>query len=104
MAWVDIIGYAGSVLIAVSITMNNIWKLRWINLFGAGTFAVYGLIVKAYPVFVLNSFITVVDIFYLVQMSRRKDFFTLAEVPKGSYMFLNKFLEFYPGSGGLVYL
>jgi ribosomal protein S18 acetylase RimI-like enzyme len=37
----------------------------------------------------------VVDIFYLVQMSRRKDFFTLAEVPKGSYMFLNKFLEFY---------
>jgi EamA domain-containing membrane protein RarD len=58
MAWVDIIGYAGSVLIAVSITMNNIWKLRWINLFGAGTFAVYGLIVKAYPVFVLNSFIT----------------------------------------------
>lgn len=100
MEWIQIVGYAGSVLIAVSITMNNIWKLRWINLFGASTFAVYGLIVRAYPVFALNSFITLVDIFYLFQMSRRRDYFTLAEVPQGSYMFLQKFLQFYKGDIG----
>lgn len=95
MEWIEIIGYSGSVLIAVSITMNNIWKLRWINLFGAGTFALYGLAVQAYPVFALNSFITLVDVYYLIQMSRKKDYFTLTEVPEGSYLFLQKFLQFY---------
>lgn len=95
MEWIQIVGYAGSILIAVSITMNNIWKLRWINLFGAGTFAVYGLVVQAYPVFALNSFITFVDVYYLIQMSRKKDYFTLTDVPEGSYLFLQKFLQFY---------
>ncbi len=95
MNWVEIIGYTGSVLIAVSLTMNNIWRLRWINLFGAATFAVYGLLTQTYPVFALNSFITLTDIFYLVQIKRRKDYFTLSEVPKGSYLFLTRFLNFY---------
>lgn len=95
MSWINIIGYTGTALIALSITMNNIWRLRWINLFGAATFATYGFLVSAYPVLALNSFITLVDIYYLAQMSRRKDYFTLAEVPEGSYLFLNKFLEFY---------
>lgn len=95
MPWIEIIGYSGSVLVAVSLTMSNIWKLRWINLFGASTFAVYGLLTQTYPVFALNSFIAVTDIFYIVQMSRRKDYFTLSEVPKGSNLFLNRFLKFF---------
>ena len=53
----QIIGYTGSVLVAVSLMMSNIVRLRWINLFGAGTFAIYGLLINAYPVFALNGFI-----------------------------------------------
>ena len=35
MEWQDIIGYTGSALIAISLMMKNIFKLRKINLIGA---------------------------------------------------------------------
>lgn len=92
---IQIIGYAGSVVIAVSLMMNNIWRLRWVNLFGAGTFAIYGLLVNAYPVFALNSFIVVVDIFYLTRISRQKDYFTNLEVNTKTNKYIHKFVNYY---------
>ncbi len=91
----QIIGYIGSVIIAVSLMMNNIWRLRWVNLFGAGTFAIYGLLVNAYPVFALNSFIVAVDIFYLVKISKEKDYFTNLEVKTDTNKYLHKFITYY---------
>ena len=35
MDGIQLVGYVGSVLVAVSLMMNNIWRLRWINLIGA---------------------------------------------------------------------
>ncbi len=93
--WVELVGYAGSVLIAVSLMMNSIRRLRWVNLFGASTFAAYGLLVHAYPVLALNSFIALVDVYYLVQMRRRKDFFELFEIDARYSPFLNRFLEYH---------
>jgi len=94
MTWVELVGYAGSVLVAGSLTMNNIWRLRWINLFGASTLAVYGLLIHAMPVFALNSFITMVDVYYLVRLAQRRDAFSFFEVPPDS-PFLREFLRFY---------
>lgn len=91
----EIIGYIGSVLVAVSLTMKNIVKLRWINLFGASTFAAYGLLVEAYPVFLLNGFITTVDIYYLVDMYKHKDSFSLVPVVANNHLYLDKFLDYY---------
>lgn len=91
----EIIGYCGSILVAVSLTMKNIVKLRWINLFGAATFSLYGLLLGAYPVFVLNGFITVVDIYYLVQMYKTKEKFSLVPVLNDNHIYLNQFLSFY---------
>ncbi len=95
MQWYEIIGYVGSFLIAVSLTMKNIWKLRKINLLGAATFATYGAIIGAYPVLILNSFISLVDIYYLWGMYRKKDYFTLLPTngPQGKYLL--KFLDYY---------
>ena len=36
------VGYLGSVLVSVSLTMSSIVKLRWFNLVGAGIFSFYG--------------------------------------------------------------
>ena len=58
--YVEVIGYVGSVLVAVSLMMKNIYYLRRINLIGAATFATYGLLVGAIPVFVLNGFISLI--------------------------------------------
>lgn len=91
----EIIGYVGSVLVAVSLMMKNILYLRRVNLLGAATFAIYGLLVGAYPVFVLNSFISIVDIYYLYEMNKRKDFFNLMPVLDKNHRYLNKFIKHY---------
>jgi hypothetical protein len=95
MEWQEILGYTGSVLIALSLMMKNIVRLRKVNLFGAFTFAVYGLLVNAYPVLVLNSFIAIVDIYYLIDIYRKKDAFSLMPVLDPNHPYLNKFLNFY---------
>ena len=58
------IGYAASIIIALSMTMNSIVKFRWINLCGAFTFSTYGFLIGAYPVGILNGFIVLVDIIF----------------------------------------
>ena len=62
------IGYAASVIIALSMTMNSIVKFRWINLCGAITFSTYGFLIGALPVGFLNGFIVSVDIYYLFKI------------------------------------
>ena len=93
--WIDIIGYSGSFLIALSLSMKSISRLRRINLIGASTFAVYGLLVQAYPVFVLNGFISAVDIYYLLQMRKQKDYFELLPIRTNESPFLLRFLEYH---------
>lgn len=95
MIWVEIIGYVGSVLVAVSLMMSSLVKLRWINLAGALTFAVYGGLVGAYPVMAVNGFICVVNVVYLWRMSRQRDFFTLLPIRRRDNSFLAGFLEFH---------
>lgn len=95
MDWYQIIGYCGSVLVAASLMMKNILHLRRVNIIGASTFALYGFLVGAYPVLLLNSFITIVDIYYLVDMYRKKEVFSLMPVLDNKHRFLNKFLEYY---------
>lgn len=73
MLWLELYGYLGSVLIAVSLMMADIRKLRWINLVGAGTFASYGLLIGSWPVFVLNGFIVLIDVVHLWQIYRRPE-------------------------------
>ncbi len=95
MNYTELIGYLGSVLIAVSLMMKNIFYLRRINLFGAATFAVYGLLVGAIPVFILNSFISIVDIYYIIEAKRAKAYFTLLPIVQSNDPLLKKFLKFY---------
>lgn len=91
---IEIIGYLGSILVAISLMMKSLLRLRLINLIGASFFTLYGILLDAYPVAVLNGLIVGIDIYYLVQMWRQKDFFTFLEVsPQGAY--LSAFLDFH---------
>lgn len=91
----ELIGYIGSVLVAVSLMMSNIWKLRWINLFGALFFVAYGIALKAYPVVVVNGFIVLIDAYFLNQMARKKDYFSLLTLKDPQGPFIRRFLNFY---------
>jgi hypothetical protein len=90
----ELIGYLASALVAASLTMGNIVRLRIINLAGAVTFTVYGALIQAYPVAAVNLFIVFINLFHLSRMLRAKEFFKVLEIdPKSEY--LRYFLDFH---------
>ena len=64
------VGYLASVVVAISLMMANIKKLRWWNLVGAVLFVAYGLAIDAIPVALVNFFIVLIDAYYLVKLYR----------------------------------
>ena len=90
----EILGYIASVIIAASMMMNSIIKLRWINLAGASLFSVYGFIIGAIPVGMLNLFIVSVDIYYLIKIYNKKELFTTIDA-RSENRYLLAFLDYY---------
>jgi len=93
----EIIGYAASVLVAVSLMMSAIVKLRIVNMIGAFTFAIYGVLIGSIPVAAMNGFIVLINIYFLVKIYRDREFFQLLRVNSGSE-YLNAFLNFHKKS------
>ncbi|GAB4497983.1 MAG: hypothetical protein OHK0052_10570 [Anaerolineales bacterium] len=90
----ELIGYLASLLVAISLMMRSLLKLRIINLIGALCFTVYGLLIRAYPVALMNALIVGIDLYYLAQMLRQKNYFTLLQIaPDAAY--LRHFIAFY---------
>jgi len=71
MLFIEIFGYVGSALVAISLMMSNIVRLRWINLVGAGIFSTYGFIIQAWPVAALNGAIVLIDIYHLWRIAQQ---------------------------------
>jgi len=92
--WLEMIGYMGSVLIAISLMMRSLVRLRAINSIGCLIFVIYGILIHAYPVAILNGFIFCVNAFYLIRMFRQKDYLQLLEISHDS-AYLNGLLDFY---------
>ncbi len=90
----ELIGYGASLVIAISLMMKSLIRLRILNGVGALVFVVYGLLIKAYPVAVLNGLIVMIDLYYLRQMLHRRDYFTIMEVAPDS-TYLHYFLDFH---------
>lgn len=90
----EVIGYVASALVAVSLMMSSILRLRLINLVGSAVFALYGVLIHAYPVAAMNGFIVLINIYYLYQMLRTREYFDLLSVEPDSH-YLRHFLEFY---------
>ena len=92
--WLELIGYAASGLIAISLTMSSILRLRIINLIGAALFALYGLLIHAYPVTVLNGLTVFINLYHLRRMLTAKEYYQLLPVRPESD-FLRHFLKTY---------
>lgn len=83
-SWLELFGYVASIVVAISLMMGSLLKLRWWNLVGASAFALYGALIHAYPVAVLNGFIALADIYYLIQMYRRREQFQVIPMERDS--------------------
>lgn len=88
----QLIGYFASIVIAISMTLSSIIKFRWINLFGALTFSIYGFLIGTLPVGLLNAFIASVDIYYLINIYTQKEIFEILEV-RADNKYLLRFLK-----------
>lgn len=94
ISWLEWVGYLASVIIMASMLMSSIIRLRWINMTGAAIFCFYGFMIGAPPVGLLNGFIVLINIYHLVKIYRRKEYFTMLEITTGDSFFLN-FLNYY---------
>lgn len=88
------IGYTASVIIALSMALNSIVKFRWVNLTGALLFSIYGFLIGALPVGILNGIIVVTDLYYLIRIYSQKDTFEILEIrPDNKYLL--RFLDYH---------
>jgi hypothetical protein len=69
---IEYIGYVAMIFIGISFLMKDIRKLRLLNLIGAGLFIFYGILLKQPPIYLLNSFIVIVNLYYLFQKKEIK--------------------------------
>lgn len=90
----EILGFVASLIVLVSLLMSSIKKLRWINLVGALLFGLYGFMINSLPTGLMNVGIALIDIFYLVQMYRQKEYLRVMEI-KEDKEYLNTFMDFY---------
>lgn len=83
-AIVEVIGYVASGLILVSLLMTSLVRLRIVNAVGAAVFTVYGLLIDAPPVWVVNGAIVLIDLWQLWALlvrDRRAERVEAVEVP-----------------------
>lgn len=76
----EIVGYIASVIIAFSVMNTNVLRLRIFNMFGAAFFVAYGLLIKAWPVVILNVYIVCVNTYHLYRIFRAREYFKMLVV------------------------
>ncbi|MBU1142332.1 MAG: YgjV family protein [Firmicutes bacterium] len=79
------LGYVASLIVLISLLMSSVKRLRWINLGGSLLFAVYGYLIGALPVGIMNTGIVLINIYYLYQMYAKKDYFKLLPIKDNIY-------------------
>lgn len=93
---VELFGFCASAVVAVSLLMSSLVRLRWINLTGSLMFTAYGVMIRAYPVALLNFAIALINVYYLASIYRRKDQFRLVELEPSNAV-LEEFFRVHDG-------
>ena len=87
------IGYAASLIVAISLVMSSIVKFRWINLLGSALFAAYGFLIQAWPVCFFNTAIVFINLYFLYKIYAKKDEFKIIET-SDKELLLHEFVNF----------
>jgi len=91
----EAIGLVASVLVAISLMMSSLVKLRWLNLIGSIIFSVYGVLIHSISVAGVNIFIVGVNLVHLYGIYHKKEAFRVAFVHSEENDYLADFLEYY---------
>ncbi len=75
MNWIDWVGYLAAGLVVISFMMgSNLRTVRLINMFGAITFLIYGILLDInLPIIIPNGVITMIQFYYLFIKKEKRD-------------------------------
>ncbi len=68
MTFYDILGYLASAFVVISLLTSNIKYLRYLNMMGCLLFVIYGVLISAYPVAIMNGIAFFINIYHLTKL------------------------------------
>jgi hypothetical protein len=68
----EIIGFIASALVLVSFLMKDVRTIRFVNIFGAVFFVVYGVLTHTWATAIMNISLIIVHSYYLVKLRKNK--------------------------------
>ncbi|UZN03604.1 hypothetical protein [Cellulomonas sp. S1-8] len=90
MPWWEVVGWAGSVLVVVSLMQARVWRFRVMNLVGAVLATAYNAVFEIWAFAAMNGAIAVIDVYWLVRLRRERsdaDVYAVVEVaPDDAYL------------------
>jgi hypothetical protein len=92
--WHEIIGYAASLTVVVSLSMKSILRLRLLGLAGSLLFLVYGILIGSIPIVITNAVIISIHLYFLRRLLGQTEVFEILRVRPDS-LYLQRFLEFH---------
>ncbi len=66
---VEALGYAGTLVILVSLAVKSIVRFRWLNAAGSLLLVVFAFATRSWPVVAMNLGIIVIDLYFIVRVS-----------------------------------
>ena len=90
----ELIGYFGTMVIAASLLSSSILRLRSLGLAGSIIFIVYGILIKAYPVALVNLLIAGTQLFYMQKFINKKELLKVLNI-RPTNLYLKEFIDFY---------
>lgn len=94
LSGIEILGYAASALIALSMLMRSLVRLRLVNLAGGLAMLAYGIAIVAWPVVLVNLITVSINVVHLTWLLREPSF-RLLSVELGQSAYVGEFLRFY---------
>lgn len=101
---IELFGYAGSVLVVVSMLMSSVVKLRIINTVGSIVSGIYAIICGAFPLALMNACLIVINIYNLLKLLKTEKVYELVDTDADDSFvkyFLNRYNDdikkYFPG-------
>lgn len=94
MTIAEIVGYVASLLIALSLLMTSVLKLRWYLLFGNIIYVAYGYMIGSMPIMLLNALNAFINTYFIYQAINLKGSYKIIPADIKSPL-LNHFVSYY---------
>lgn len=72
MPWWEVVGWAGSVLVVLSLMQARVWRFRVMNLVGAVLATAYNAVFGIWAFAAMNGAIAVIDVYWLWRLRRER--------------------------------